>query len=331
MSRKNVETSTNWRHPYRWVWADSAARSAQSVDSGDLYKRGLQIDTLTEYFLTDDSPVVWTAAGGSGGGSGADGNDGWSPILAVVSDGTRRVLQVSDWTGGEGTKPTTGQYVGASGLVTLVADAVDVRGATGTTGATGATGATGPTGATGATGATGPAAWSAVAAWAGSTAYVVGPPSSVVTYLGETYVCTTAHTSTGSFDATKWSKVAARGSGTRQITFDLYMSDGSVLTTGLWATEIRIPFGLTPAAWYVRLPNESGSIVADVRKGSGTYPAFSTSVAGTEKPTVSSAREASDTNLTTWTALVAGDVLRVNVDSVSLATRAIIDIICTES
>ena len=56
------------------------------------------------------------------------GNRGWSPSFAVVADGARRVQQIIDWQGGEGTKPAAGQYVGAAGLVTSVADAVDVRG-----------------------------------------------------------------------------------------------------------------------------------------------------------------------------------------------------------
>lgn len=81
-------------------------------------------------------------------------------------------------------------------------------------GDTGATGATGSTGSTGSTGATGPAAWSAPAAWLTATAYVAGPPASVVTQGGETYVCLIAHTS-GTFAtdlaASKWLKVAAKG------------------------------------------------------------------------------------------------------------------------
>lgn len=81
---------------------------------------------------------------GGGGGTGADGNKGWSPVLAVVSDSARRVLQVSDWTGGEGTKPTTGQYIGISGLVATAAEAADIRGATGADGATGPQGPAGP-------------------------------------------------------------------------------------------------------------------------------------------------------------------------------------------
>lgn len=85
---------------------------------------------------------------------------------------------------------------------------------TGPTGATGATGPTGPTGSTGATGSTGPAAWSAPAAWLTATAYTVGPPASVVTQGGETYVCIVSHTS-GVFAtdlaALNWIKVAQKG------------------------------------------------------------------------------------------------------------------------
>lgn len=62
------------------------------------------------------------------------GDKGWSPVLAVVSDSARRVLQVTDWQGGQGTKPATGLYVGSAGLVALIASGVDVRGATGASG-----------------------------------------------------------------------------------------------------------------------------------------------------------------------------------------------------
>ena len=63
--------------------------------------------------------------------AGAAGSAGWTPVFALVSDGARRVQQVSDWTGGSGTKPATGQYVGASGLVGAIASAVDLRGTAG--------------------------------------------------------------------------------------------------------------------------------------------------------------------------------------------------------
>ena len=65
---------------------------------------------------------------------GPRGVAGWSPILSGVADGDRRVFQVTDWVGGGGVKPATGQYIGAAGLVDDIADATDYRGAAGAPG-----------------------------------------------------------------------------------------------------------------------------------------------------------------------------------------------------
>lgn len=61
-------------------------------------------------------------------GRGPMGGDGWSPVLSVVVDGERRVHQVSDWIGGDGDKPETGQFLGDEGFVEGVEDATDLRG-----------------------------------------------------------------------------------------------------------------------------------------------------------------------------------------------------------
>lgn len=90
--------------------------------------------------------IAVAPAVGGGGGSGLPGEDGWSPLFAVASDNARRVLQVSDWTGGEGTKPDTGAYLGSAGLVALIADAVDIRGPQGEQGVQGEQGETGEQG-----------------------------------------------------------------------------------------------------------------------------------------------------------------------------------------
>lgn len=71
------------------------------------------------------------------GGQGTIGNNGWSPILAAVADGARRVFQVIDWSGGEGAKPVTGLYVGPSGLEANIVNGLDVRGPAGTGDVTG--------------------------------------------------------------------------------------------------------------------------------------------------------------------------------------------------
>ena len=92
-------------------------------------------------FQTTPTHIQWRYSGGTWGdlialssitgASGADGNAGWTPIFANTVDGSRIVQQVIDWVGGEGSKPPTGNYVGASGLVTLITDGVNIRGASG--------------------------------------------------------------------------------------------------------------------------------------------------------------------------------------------------------
>lgn len=97
----------------------------------------------------------------------------------------------------------------------------------------------------GPTGATGPAAWTSPVAWASSQVYTATAPASCVTYNGETYVCSTAHTSTGTFDAGKFTKIAAKGaSGT---------GSGDLLSTNNLsdlanATTARTNLGLGTAA-----------------------------------------------------------------------------------
>ena len=53
---------------------------------------------------------------------------GWSPLLAVASDGAREVLQVVGWQGGMGSAPVTGQYLGSAGMVTNITDGVNIKG-----------------------------------------------------------------------------------------------------------------------------------------------------------------------------------------------------------
>lgn len=55
------------------------------------------------------------------------GPPGWTPILAMVEDGARAVMQVKDWIGGSGAKPTAPVYIGATGLVATAAEASDLK------------------------------------------------------------------------------------------------------------------------------------------------------------------------------------------------------------
>lgn len=93
----------------------------------------------TEAGWGEGTPFLSGADGADGedGTDGSDGDDAWTPVFAAVADGARRVLRVTDWTGGEGAKPTTGLYLGPLGLTATLADATDVRGAAGTNGTDG--------------------------------------------------------------------------------------------------------------------------------------------------------------------------------------------------
>ena len=62
------------------------------------------------------------------GDAGSRGADGWSPVLSIVADGSKRVCQLTDWTGGTGTKPTAflGYYVGADGYTSSLSLAINL-------------------------------------------------------------------------------------------------------------------------------------------------------------------------------------------------------------
>lgn len=79
---------------------------------------------LTEFGTSSNSAEAIDLRGEEGAPS--QGYRGWSPVLAVVPDGVRRVVQVADWVGGEGTKPTAGLYLGLHGYVVRISDAVDI-------------------------------------------------------------------------------------------------------------------------------------------------------------------------------------------------------------
>ena len=63
-------------------------------------------------------------------GGTSNGQDGWSPTLAIAQDGERDVLQLTVWIGGSGNPPAVG-YIGATGFVNDIADGINIRGAKG--------------------------------------------------------------------------------------------------------------------------------------------------------------------------------------------------------
>lgn len=118
---------------------------------------------------------------------------------------------------------------------------------------------------------------------------------------------------------------ATSGATTNQNRRAIYLildGGGQAITTGIKA-DVRVPYSGTITGWEI-VANASGSIVIDVWKD--TYanfpPTVADTIAGTEKPTLSSASKNQDTALSTWTTTVtAGDWIRFNVDSASTVTR----------
>lgn len=101
---------------------------------------------------------------------------------------------------------------------------------------------------------------------------------------------------------------------------------GSVVATGSKGF-CMVDFAGTIQSWTI-VADQSGSAVVDVKRA--TYSGFPTtsSIAGTAKPTLSSAQKNQNTSLSGWgnTAIAAGDVLEFNVDSAATVTKLLIAI-----
>ena len=100
------------------------------------------------------------------------------------------------------------------------------------------------------------------------------------------------------------------------------VSGGSAITTGVKA-DLEIPWNATITSSTL-VCDQSGSIVLDLwRDTYANYPAtVADTITASAKPTLSAATKAQNTTLTGWTtALTAGDILRVNVDSAATVTR----------
>lgn len=90
---------------------------------------------------------------------------------------------------------------------------------------------------------------------------------------------------------------------------------GAVIETGLKG-YIQVPFAMWVTDW-VLVADQSGTCVVDVVKSSG-YAGFPTtsSIAGSEKPSLTGTQKNQDTDLTSWNrSIAAGDILGFNVDS----------------
>jgi hypothetical protein len=82
-----------------------------------------------------------------------------------------------------------------------------------------------------------------------------------------------------------------------------------------------VPYNCTITGWSIT-SQQTGSVVFDIWKASGTIPTVADSITASAKPTLLSAQLASSSSLTGWTtSLVAGDVLVYNIDSISFIKK----------
>jgi hypothetical protein len=112
---------------------------------------------------------------------------------------------------------------------------------------------------------------------------------------------------------------AAVRTGTLQLVID---GGGSAITTGVKAyCDVPVACTITAATL---LADVSGSIVIDVWKDvyANYPPTVADTITASAKPTITTALKSQNTTLTGWTtALTAGDILAINVDSAATITR----------
>lgn len=128
-------------------------------------------------------------------------------------------------------------------------------------------------------------------------------------------------------------KIDAAGnlSATQIIAVEFVLDGGGAAISAGTKGYVKVPFAGNITAWDL-FADVSGSMVIDVKRCTyANYPTTA-SIAGTEKPTLSSAVKNQDTALTTWTtALATGDVLEFNVESCVTVTKATLAISITRS
>jgi hypothetical protein len=115
----------------------------------------------------------------------------------------------------------------------------------------------------------------------------------------------------------------------RAIVITIGAVGAGVIATGV-KMYIEVPVTLKIIGWTL-VANVSGSIVIDVWRDSYANfpPTVADTIAGSEKPTLSSVQKNQDLTLTTWTQTVnAGDVLGINVDSATTVEQVTLTLRC---
>lgn len=98
---------------------------------------------------------------------------------------------------------------------------------------------------------------------------------------------------------------------------------GAAITTGVKG-DLEIPFACTIVGWTL-LADQTGSAVVEVSKSTyANWPTVSV-ITTSAKPTLSSARKNTFSTLTGWTtAIAAGDVLQIGVNSAATVQRVVL-------
>jgi hypothetical protein len=130
-SNLTLQTSTGQSFGPYYVRGNDGSSGAPGNDATPITSISFDGSNLTVQTSSGQSfgPFYVRGSDGSNGSDGSSGGNGWSPLFAVVSDGARRVLQLQSWTGGSGSTPGyEGFFVGAYGLTSAIADALNLVG-----------------------------------------------------------------------------------------------------------------------------------------------------------------------------------------------------------
>lgn len=113
--------------------------------------------------------------------------------------------------------------------------------------------------------------------------------------------------------------IGSFASNTRTLNFVI---DGGSNTITIGKKGVAVIDGDYAITGWTIIADQSGSIVVDVNRATYTNFPTTSSIAGSELPTLSSAQKAEDLSLTSWTTtLSARDILEFEVDSASTVTR----------
>jgi|688.fasta_scaffold647404_1 hypothetical protein len=172
----------------------------------------------------------------------------------------------------------------------------------------------------------------------GTNNLTVARNGSNITSLAENLVCDfSANIALTYINATIGWKVdfEAVVGGTSTDTIGITMDGiGTTITTGIKG-YVQVPFSCTINSWRL-LADQSGSMVIDIWKSSyATYPptVANTLPGSSNRPTLSSAIKAENTDLSAWTSrsITTNDILAFNVDSATTVQRATLQLFVTRT